>query len=124
MFPQMAELLDYCLLICAAAAGVSGGYLDPQSRAATAAGWHCPPQQALSAAARPRGASVCQGWGGVFWRLRPKGLEGPLCQGHCGETGWPKSGCESLLGKEKKIPGARSESHTAQENNSFPSTLP
>lgn len=53
--------------------------------------------------------------------LRPKGVAGPvshIMQGHCRETGWPKAGCESLMGKEK-IPGVRSKSCLVQENNSM-----
>lgn len=122
----MAGLFDYCLLICATTAGVSGRYLDPQGRHTPAAGWHCPPEQAGLATSLQRGALVCRG-GGLCLQLRPKELEGPVfliaglhhgnqsVQGCCRETGWLKAGCESLMGKER-IPGARSESHTAQEN--------
>lgn len=127
MFSQMAGLFDYCLLICAATAGVSAGYLNPQGEDAPAAGWHCPPEQAGSATSLRRGALVCQG-GGLFlqrgqrgwrvlfplWLVCITGLQS--VQGRCRETGWLKAGRESLVGKEE-IPGTRSESHTVQENN-------
>lgn len=73
----MAGLLDYCLLICAATAGVSSGYPDPEGRDVPAAGWHCPSEEAGLAASLRSGALVCRG-GGLCLQPRPKGLEGPV----------------------------------------------